>query len=118
MCVIRLIQQSCALQTSGFRLNVLIVCAETMIAHVIQLQEIGITVWTFVPFPGVATYVRLQVVALAEALGALLALVRTFARVRAHVYGQIVGTMETLAAGIAQIGLCARMISERGNQSI
>lgn len=84
-----------------------------MIAHVVELQEVGITVWTLVPLSSVAPNVRFKIIALAEALRALLALIGTLARVGSHVYCQVVGSMEALAACIAQIGFGARMISMR-----
>lgn len=86
-----------------------------MVAHVIELQEVGIAMGALVPLARMPSYVGLQIVALAEALGALVTLVRAFARMGAHMYGQIVGTMETLAAGVAQIGLGASVVPVKAN---
>jgi len=57
------------------------------------------------------TDVRLEVVALREALGALVALIGPLAGVRAHMDGQVVGPVEALAACVAQIRLGARVVT-------
>lgn len=105
MRVVGLVQQPGALQPTRLCLDMLIVGTQAMVPHVIKLQKIGIAMRALVPLASMSSYVGLQVVTLAEALGALITLVRTFARMGAHVYGQIVGAMEALAASIAQIGL-------------
>lgn len=109
--VIGLVQQAGALQPTSFGLNMLVVGTEAMVAHMVKLQEVSITVRTLIALSSVPSYVRFQVIALAETLVALIALVGTLACMGAHMYGQIVGAMEALAARVAQVGFCARVIA-------